>query len=250
MAAMTTSRGRSRKRSSKDPSSTVGHSTRCTTSSSTPAGSLQPSGAPRRSAAAARPRRVRRGRHADARRTSSAAGISTASCVKRWPNECAPEQRLLVELRQHPAHRPRIAQPAVVPAHRLGEGEAADDRVDPLRENVPQGAAGLLDPEEAVTHLELARVDAVPAREPGRGALAHLLRRALDPGRLGLLGEVADEHGQPARADEELGGLAVRSARRRGPGAAARPRSRRTRAAPRSRSQAAGSASAPSSSSR
>ena len=66
------------------------------------------------------------------------------------------------------------------------------------------------------------------------------LRRALDPGRLGPLGKVVEERRQPARADEELRGLAVRSARRRASGAGARPRSRRRRAAPRSRSQAAG----------
>ena len=47
------------------------------------------------------------------------------------------------------------------------------------------------------------------ASEPGGRALAHLLRGPLDPDRLGLPGEVAHEDGQPARADEELVGLAA-----------------------------------------
>ena len=66
-------------------------------------------------------------------------------------------ERLLVELGQHPADGARIPEPAVVPAHRLGEGEALDDGIDPLREHLAQGPAGQLDPEEAVTHLQVVR---------------------------------------------------------------------------------------------
>ena len=78
--------------------------------------------------------------------------------VHRPMREAVPEgvlaaKRLLVQLCQHPAQRTRIAQSAVVPAHRLRERETADDGLDPLRKDVPDRPAGLLDPEKAVTHL-------------------------------------------------------------------------------------------------
>ena len=95
--------------------------------------------------------------------------------------------RLVVELRQDPAHRPRVAQPAVVPAHGLREPQPSYDLVDLLREDVAQSLAGKLDAEKTVPDLELIDRDAVPAREPGRCALAHLLGRPFDPRRLGLV---------------------------------------------------------------
>ena len=245
------------------PSSTCGYSTRWTTSSSLPAGSLHPpiaSSAVDDRAAGARRRPARRRPRAASRRTRSAGAISTcAGCVKRWPYESRPDgtpststsTRLAVELRAEPADRPREAQPAARPAHRLREREPAHDRGEPLRQR-PRRARRprTRRPDEAVAPLELVGRDAVAARE----ALGRLRRRASSskamrsagPGALLVgraLGQVVDDEREPPRPDVER-----RPARRRAwlrhelRQLRARLAAGRRRAAPRSRSQAAASA--------
>src|SRR2546430_152473 len=63
--------------------------------------------------------------------------------------------RLVVELREHPAHRARETDPALIPSHRPREREAAHDPVDLLGENLAKLAAGKGDAEEAIAQFEL-----------------------------------------------------------------------------------------------
>ena len=114
-------------------------------------------------------------------------------------------QRLLVELLAGPADRSREAVAALVPAHRLREGEPVDDAPHPVEEQLaPQLLARNARPQEAVAHLELVLGQAVLAREAGRRLLAPRLGRALH-GRVRCpLRQVVDADGEPARPDVEL----------------------------------------------
>jgi hypothetical protein len=66
------------------------------------------------------------------------------------PERRLADDRLLVELRKSPPHRAGEPDAAVVPAHRLRERKTADDRLEPLRDDLAQCAARTLDSKEAV----------------------------------------------------------------------------------------------------
>src|SRR6185369_819917 len=82
---------------------------------------------------------------------------------RRPPNESFP-----VELDERPAHRPRETDAGVVPAHRLRERKAADDRVELLGQRLGQRPARALEAEETLASLERAHLDAMTFREPRR----------------------------------------------------------------------------------
>ncbi len=110
---------------------------------------------------------------------------------------------LIVDLRAEPADGAREAEPRIVPAHRLGEGEAAQDLVQSLRQRLEQRPAGNEDAEKAVAHLEVGDAHALLARKALRGLVAQVLRGALDPLVCLALGQVLHEQDEPARPDED-----------------------------------------------
>ena len=122
------------------------------------------------------------------------------------PEAGLPDDRLVVELRQQPAHRPREAHARIVPAHRLREREAADDPVDLLGEDRAQLASRDRDAEEAVAHLELLHAYAVLLGEAGCRPVTEALGWSLDPLVLGSLGQILGKEADPSRPDEKLGG--------------------------------------------
>ena len=110
---------------------------------------------------------------------------------------------LLVELGAEPAHRPGEAEPGVVPAHRLREGETADDLVEPLGQRIEERTARHEHPQEAVADLQLVHAHTLFLREALRRLFPQMLGRPLDP-LVGLaLGQVGHEQREPARADED-----------------------------------------------
>src|SRR6185437_12980476 len=120
------------------------------------------------------------------------------------PERRLTHNRLRIELRERPAHGPGEANPAVVPAHRLGERETPHDRVEAFRQHFTQLAAGPLDAEEAVALDELLDRDALLLRKPGGCLVPESHGRALYPFVGSPRRHVLEEDGEPPRPDEDV----------------------------------------------
>ena len=108
-----------------------------------------------------------------------------------------------VQHREAPPHRPGEARAALVPAHRLREGEAPHELVHLGGHDLGERLPGHRHAEEAVALLELVHGDAVSLREARRGLVPHRDGRPLHPLVGRLLRDVVHEHRQPARCDED-----------------------------------------------
>ena len=133
----------------------------------------------------------------------AASAISIGPDEKRCPYERSPTIRVELSIAQPPAHRPRKAQAAVVPAHRLREREA------------PRRAASTCSGSTSASGFPATATPRKPSRssssstatpwrfaKPGRGLVPHRDRRPLHPLVRRLLRHVLREHGEPARRHE------------------------------------------------
>ena len=135
----------------------------------------------------------------------------------------SPRPSSRVELREQPADRPREAEPAVVPAHRLAEREAAHDRVEPLGQHLGErpgrarrrrGSRRARSSSSTATPCFLANPAAACSRSADRRALDPLVRRPL--------GQVVGRARRAAAARRRPRRLGAERALARAPAAGAR----------------------------
>ncbi len=111
--------------------------------------------------------------------------------------------RLVVELRECPADRPREAE-LRAPAHRLPELQALDDRGKPLRQNLPELLAGDRHSEEAFAFLKGVGLDTMTFGEAGGGLLPQRDGRPLHPLVRRAPRQILDADNETARTDPHL----------------------------------------------
>ena len=91
--------------------------------------------------------------------------IFTGCSGKRWLKEL-PDDTLAVQKRESPAHRTGEPQSADLPHHRLAELEAAQDRVETLRDHRRKRRRGFTPAQRSLALDEVLARDPVLAREP------------------------------------------------------------------------------------